>query len=178
MAAFERGELTSRDYTNFLLERCAKHKDLGAFIYLDPDQALDAATEADEVRATGQDVGPLHGLPLALKDNLDTADMPTTAGTPGLRNNRPAKNAPVVQAMLDAGMIILGKANMHELAYGITNNNEPFGPARNPYAPDRIPGASPAAPASRLARGWRRPASAATPAARCASRRRCAASRA
>jgi indoleacetamide hydrolase len=142
LAAFERGELTSRDYTNFLLERCEKHKDLGAFIHLDPDQALDAATEADEIRATGQDIGPLHGLPLALKDNLDTADMPTTAGTPGLRNNRPAKNAPIVQAMLDAGMIILGKANMHELAYGITNNNEPFGPARNPYAPDRIPGAS------------------------------------
>jgi mandelamide amidase len=142
LAAFERGELTSRDYTHFLLERCEKHKGLGAFIHLDPDQALDAATEADEIRATGQDTGPLHGLPLALKDNLDTADMPTTAGTPGLRNNRPAKNAPVVQAMLDAGMVILGKTNLHELAYGITNNNGAFGPARNPYAPDRIPGAS------------------------------------
>ncbi|MGE5145439.1 MAG: indoleacetamide hydrolase, partial [Candidatus Eiseniibacteriota bacterium] len=142
LAAFERGELTARDYARFLLERCEKHKSLGAFIYLDPDQVLDAATEADEIRATGQDVGPLHGLPLALKDNLDTADMPTTGGTPGLRNNRPAKNAPVVQAMLDAGMVILGKANLHELAYGITNNNGAFGPARNPYAPDRIPGAS------------------------------------
>jgi Asp-tRNA(Asn)/Glu-tRNA(Gln) amidotransferase A subunit family amidase len=142
LAAFERGELTSRDYVNFLLERCRKHKDLNAFIHLDPDQALDAATEADEIRATGQDVGPLHGLPLVLKDNLDTADMPTTGGTPGLRDNRPKQNGRLVQTLVDAGMVILGKANMHELAYGITNNNAPFGPARNPYGRDRIPGGS------------------------------------
>lgn len=142
LAAFERGELTSRDYVTFLLERCAKHKDLNAFIHLDADRALDAASDADEIRATGQDVGPLHGLPLVLKDNVDTADMPTTGGTPGLRDNRPTRNAPVAQALLDAGAIVLGKANMHELAYGITNNNGAFGPARNPYAPDRIPGGS------------------------------------
>ncbi|HEX7006287.1 MAG TPA: indoleacetamide hydrolase [Alphaproteobacteria bacterium] len=142
LAAFERGELTSRDYAAFLLDRCARHEDLGAFIHLDPDAVLDAATEADEIRATGQDVGPLHGLPVVLKDNLDTADMPTTAGTPGLRRNQPKKNAPLVQSLVDAGAVLFGKANMHELAYGITNNNEPFGPARNPYARDRIPGAS------------------------------------
>ena len=74
-------------------------------------------------RARGGPLGPLHGVPLALKDNLDTADMPTTGGTPGLRGNRPARNAPVVQSLLDAGAIVFGKANLHELAYGITNNN-------------------------------------------------------
>jgi mandelamide amidase len=68
--------------------------------------------------------------------------MPTTGGTPGLRDNRPKQNAPVVQALLDAGALILGKANLHELAYGITNNNGAFGPARNPYGKDRIPGGS------------------------------------
>ena len=87
-------------------------------------------------------LGPLHGVPLALKDNLDTADMPTTGGTPGLRGHRPKRNAQVVQKLLDAGAIVFGKTNLHELAYGITNNNAGFGPARNPYDPTRIPGGS------------------------------------
>ena len=87
-------------------------------------------------------LGPLHGVPLALKDNLDTADMPTTGGTPGLRGHRPKRNAPIVQKLLDAGAIVFGKANLHELAYGITNNNAGFGAARNPYDPTRIPGGS------------------------------------
>src|SRR6202008_4254135 len=74
--------------------------------------------------------------------NLDTVDYPTTGATPGLAGNRPKRNAVIVQALLDAGAIALGKCNLHELAYGITNNNAAYGPARNPYAPDRIPGAS------------------------------------
>ena len=81
-------------------------------------------------------------MPLALKDNLDTADLPTTGGTPGLAGNRPKRNAAIVDKLFAAGAIALGKMNLHELAYGITNNNAAFGPARNPYAPDRIPGAS------------------------------------
>ena len=81
-------------------------------------------------------------MPLALKDNLDTADMPTTGGTPALRGHRPKRNAPVVQSLLDAGAIVLGKTNLHELAYGITNNNGAFGAARNPYDRARIPGGS------------------------------------
>ena len=81
-------------------------------------------------------------MPLALKDNLDTAEMPTTGGTPGLRGHRPKHNAPVVQKLLDAGAIAFGKTNLHELAYGITNNNAAFGAARNPYDRTRIPGAS------------------------------------
>jgi mandelamide amidase len=81
-------------------------------------------------------------VPLALKDNLNTADYATTGGTPGLAGNRPKHNAVIVDALLGAGAITLGKTNLHELAYGITNNNAAHGPARNPYAPDRIPGAS------------------------------------
>ena len=87
-------------------------------------------------------LGKLHGVPLALKDNLDTAEYPTTGGTPGLAGHRPKRNAVIVEALFGAGAIALGKCNLHELAYGITNNNAAFGPARNPYAPDRIPGAS------------------------------------
>ena len=81
-------------------------------------------------------------MPLALKDNLDTAELPTSGGTPGLAGNRPKRNAAIVDKLLGAGAIVLGKTNLHELAYGITNNNAAHGPARNPYAPDRIPGAS------------------------------------
>ena len=68
--------------------------------------------------------------------------MPTTGGTPGLKGHRPKRNAQVVQKLLDAGAIAFGKANLHELAYGITNNNAGFGAARNPYDPTRIPGGS------------------------------------
>ena len=77
-----------------------------------------------------------------MKDNLDTAELPTSGGTPGLAGNRPKRNAAIVDKLLGAGAIVLGKTNLHELAYGITNNNAAHGPARNPYAPDRIPGAS------------------------------------
>src|SRR4029077_13491612 len=122
--------------------RAAAHASLNAFIALEPDKVRAAARAADRKRAASASVGPLHGVPLALKDNLNTADYATTGGTPGLAGNRPKGNAVIVQALLDAGAIVLGKCNLHELAYGITNNNAAFGPARNPYAPDRIPGAS------------------------------------
>src|SRR5580692_2124996 len=141
-AAIRTGATTAEALADALLARAAAHKSLNAFITLEPDKVRAAAREADQRRASGASIGPLHGVPLALKDNLDTTDYPTTGGTPGLAGNRPKRNAVIVQALFDAGAIALGKCNLHELAYGITNNNAAFGPARNPYAPDRIPGAS------------------------------------
>ena len=140
--AIRTGDIKAEALADALLARAAAQKDLNAFITLEPDKVRAAAREADQHRASGASIGPLHGVPLALKDNLDTADYPTAGGTPGLTGNRPKRNAVIVQALLDAGAIALGKCNLHELAYGITNNNAAFGPARNPYAPDRIPGAS------------------------------------
>ena len=140
--AIRTGDIKAEALADALLARAAAHKSLNAFITLEPDKVRAAAREADQRRASGASIGPLHGVPLALKDNLDTIDYPTTGGTPGLAGNRPKRNAVIVQALLDAGAIALGKCNLHELAYGITNNNAAFGPARNPYAPDRIPGAS------------------------------------
>ena len=141
-AALRRGDMTAQAYADALLARTARAASLNAFIHHDPAQVRAAARAADEARARGASLGPLHGLPLALKDNLDTAGIATTAGTPALRQNRPARHAAVVQRLVDAGAIVFGKANLHELAYGITNNNAAFGPVRNPYDPLRIPGAS------------------------------------
>lgn len=142
MAALESGEITSLEYVNALLRRVEQHPEVNAFIHLDPDQVRAAAAAADAARASGEPVGPLHGLPILLKDNINTADMPTTGGTPALAGNQPAENAPVAQALIDAGAIIMGKTNMHELAFGITSNNAAFGPVRNPYDLDRMPGGS------------------------------------
>jgi indoleacetamide hydrolase len=141
-AAIRAGEITAEALADALLARAAARTHLNAFITLDADRVRAAAHEADKRRGSGAALGPLHGVPLALKDNLDTADLPTSGGTPGLAGHRPKRNAVVVEALLGAGAIALGKCNMHELAYGITNNNAAFGPARNPYAPDRIPGGS------------------------------------
>ena len=96
---------------------------LNAFVSLEPDLVMASARAADEQRRSGDKIGPLHGVPIALKDNIDTAALPTTAGTPGLRHHRPKANAPVAQALIDAGAIVFGKTGMHELAFGITSNN-------------------------------------------------------
>jgi Asp-tRNA(Asn)/Glu-tRNA(Gln) amidotransferase A subunit family amidase len=141
-AAIRSGDITAENLADALLARAAANASLTAFITLDPDAVREAARQADRRRASGASLGPLHGVPLALKDNLDTADLPTSGGTPGLKGHRPKRNAAIVEALLAAGAIVLGKCNLHELAFGITNNNTAFGPARNPYAPDRIPGGS------------------------------------
>jgi indoleacetamide hydrolase len=141
-SAIRTGAIKAEALADALLARTAAHANLNAFITLDADRVRAAAREADRQRASGASLGKLHGVPLALKDNLDTVDLPTSGGTPGLAGHRPKRNAVIVDALLGAGAIALGKCNLHELAYGITNNNAAFGPARNPYAPDRIPGAS------------------------------------
>jgi indoleacetamide hydrolase len=154
-AALRAGDLTAEALAEALLARCAATSALNAFISLEPDKVRAAARRADQHRQRGEPLGPLHGVPLAIKDNIDTADYPTTAGTPGLAAHRPKRNAPVLQRLLDAGALVLGKANLQELAYGPTNNNAAFGPAHNPYDPTRIPGGSSggtaAAVAARLA---------------------------
>ena len=142
LAAFKRGEIHVSEYVDVLLERCEQYRDLNAFIYQNPEAIRNAADQADRARSAGKALGPLHGLPIIFKDNIDTSEMPTTAGTPALKGHRPPQNAPIVKTLIEAGAIIFGKANMHELAHGITNNNKTFGPVRNPYDPTKIPGGS------------------------------------
>ena len=140
--AIRRGDISAEALAAALLKRAESLAALNAFTALEPARALEAARAADRARSAGAPLGPLHGVPIALKDNIDTADLPTSAGTPLLRDHRPRRNAAVAQALFGAGAILFGKAGMHELAFGITSNNAAFGAIRNPYDHSRIPGGS------------------------------------
>ena len=136
------GSLSSERLVKEFIRRARKFKNLNAFITLDEQNALSQAKEADmKVKNKGK-LGKLHGVPLVVKDNIDVKGMPTTAGTPALLNHYPQYNAPVIDELIKEGAIILGKTNMHELAFGITSKNGYFGPVRNPYNPELFPGGS------------------------------------
>jgi mandelamide amidase len=141
-AAILSGVITAAALATALLARAKALNSLNAFVALDQAIVLDAARAADQHRASGKPLGPLHGVPIALKDNINTAAFPTTAGTPGLKRHRPKANAPVAQALIDAGAIVFGKVGMHELAYGITSNNAAFGAIHNPFDSRHVPGGS------------------------------------
>jgi indoleacetamide hydrolase len=136
------GKLKSEDLVKALADQIENKKDLDAFISFDREAAIKAARAADADAAKGKFKGPLHGVPIVVKDNIHVAGFPNTAGTLALKDFRPKSHAPIVAKLVGAGAIVLGKNNMHELAFGITNNNGAFGPARNPYDPTRIPGGS------------------------------------
>lgn len=137
-----RGELSAERYAQALLERCASAAALNAFITLEPERVLRDARAADQRRARGAKLGPLHGLPVPVKDSVNTRDYPTSAGTAALRQFRPAADAPLVAELRAAGAIVLGKTNLHELSYGWSSNNRTFGAVHNPYDPTRVPGGS------------------------------------
>jgi mandelamide amidase len=136
------GDLSSERYSSVLLAQCEKNKSLNAFISMDKEKVLDTARSADALRASGAKLGPLHGLPIPIKDSINTRDYPTTGGTAALRHFAPKEDAPIVQTLRKAGAIVLGKTNLHEMSYGWTSNNQTFGAVHNPYDPHRIPGGS------------------------------------
>jgi aspartyl-tRNA(Asn)/glutamyl-tRNA(Gln) amidotransferase subunit A len=113
-----------------------------AFLYVDTDAALEAAGAVDERRAAGETLGPLAGVPLALKDVLTQRGVPTTAGSKILEGWRPPYDATVVTKLREAGVVILGKVNMDEFAMGSSTENSAYGVTRNPWDLDRIPGGS------------------------------------
>src|SRR5580698_1800672 len=142
VAQMSQGALTSEHYAQALLAKCQSAQALNAFISFDPAQVLAAARARDVERLAGAKPGPLFGLPIPVKDSVNTRDYPTTGGTPALRHFRPTQDAPVVAALREAGALVLGKTNLHELSYGWTSNNQAFGAVHNPYDPKRIPGGS------------------------------------
>jgi mandelamide amidase len=150
VAAIRAKKITATAVTKAAFERAEQLKDLNAFIFLNKDGALAAAAEIDEDRT-----GPLAGLPVVIKDNINTADMPTSGATPALQNAQPKSNAPSMDRLFKAGAITIGKTNMHELAFGITSTNlSPFaGPVKNPYDKTRIAGGSSGGTAAAIAAG-------------------------
>jgi mandelamide amidase len=141
-AKIRRGEITSEALTRALIDKAKAGKSLNAFITLDEEGALKAAKTADAAAKAKKWKGPLHGVPLVIKDNIHVAGLPNTAGTPGMKGFVPKETAPVAKKLVAAGAIVLGKTNMHELAFGITSNNAAFGAVGNPYDPKRIAGGS------------------------------------
>jgi indoleacetamide hydrolase len=151
VAAIRAKKITATAVVKAAIERAEQLKDLNAFIFLNKDGALAAAAEIDE----GGKSGPLAGLPIVIKDNINTADMPTSGGTPALENALPGKNAPSMHQLFVTGAVIIGKTNLHELAFGITSTNlSSFaGPVKNPYDKSRIPGGSSGGTAVAIAAG-------------------------
>ncbi|MGD9484770.1 amidase family protein [Streptomyces sp. TRM70308] len=142
--------ISAREYVGVLVDRCAGRADLDAFTELTAREALRGAEALDRRRDAG---GPLAGVPLVVKDNVDVAGVPTTAGTPGLRGHVPVRDSGAWQRLSDAGALLLGKTTLHELAYGITGANAGAPTARHPARPDRLPGGSSSGTATAVAAG-------------------------
>jgi Asp-tRNA(Asn)/Glu-tRNA(Gln) amidotransferase A subunit family amidase len=143
--AMETGQVTSRQIVEQYLARIAAYDHAGpkinAFILVNP-RALEMADALDAERRAGKVRGPLHGIPIAIKDNYATADMPTTGGSLALQGFQTGRDAFMVKKLREAGAVFIGKTNLHELAYGITSISSMGGQTRNPYDPTRNPGGS------------------------------------
>lgn len=145
---------SSEDLVTACLDRIrALDSRLHAFISVAPEQAIDAARRADDELRRGVDRGPLQGIPIAVKDNIDTAKLRTTAASAAFADRVPASDAVAVARLRDAGAVLLGKLNMHELAGGTTSAVSAFGAVRNPWDESRVAGGSSGGSAAAVAAG-------------------------
>ncbi len=124
-----------------------------AFIYAEPVAARAAARAVDEERRRGVDRGPLHGMPISVKDLIDIAGQLTTAASNVRKGHLAVRDATVIQRLREAGAVILGKTNLHEFALGTTSEESAFGPVHNPHDPTRSAGGSSGGSAAAVATG-------------------------
>jgi len=153
-------KLSPVELTKYFLDRIGSlNPELNAYLTVTPDIALAQARQAEAElcsprgKKSRRDRGPLHGIPISLKDNIHTAGIRTTAGAKFLGEFVPEKDAQIVSRLKAAGAIILGKTNLHEFAYGVTTNNPHYGATRNPWDTARVPGGSSGGAAAAVAAG-------------------------
>ena len=142
MAKLDAGEVTSEEVVRGYLDRADALKRLNVFVHLDPEAVLAQARAVDADRKAGRPVGPLAGVPVAIKDVLCVEGEPTTCGSRMLKNFRPPYDATVIARLKKAGAILFGKTNMDEFAMGSSNETSYFGPVRNPWNTELVPGGS------------------------------------
>ncbi len=146
------GETSAVEVTRAHLDRIAAVDDrVNAFLHVDTEGALAAARDVDERRAAGAELGPLAGVPVAVKDVLTTKGVPTTVGSKILEGWRPPYDSTIVERLRAAGTVMLGKTNMDEFAMGSSTEYSAYGPTRNPWDLERIPGGSGGGSAAALA---------------------------
>ena len=157
---FRKRKLSPVELTALILARIERlNPKLNAYINVTSELALIQAKRAEaelcspRSRKGHRDLGPLHGIPISLKDNIYTAGIRTTAGSKILRDFIPLHDARVVTQLLQTGAVVLGKTNMHEFAYGVTSNNPHYGPVRNPFDLARVSGGSSGGSAAAIAAG-------------------------
>jgi aspartyl-tRNA(Asn)/glutamyl-tRNA(Gln) amidotransferase subunit A len=154
---FRQRKLSPVELTRLLLARIVKlDPKLNSYITVTSDLALAQAKKAEAEllsRKANRDRGPLHGIPISLKDNIYTEGIRTTAGSKILSKFIPQHDAEIVTKLKEAGAVILGKTNLHEFAYGVTSNNPHYGPVHNPWDLGRIPGGSSGGSAAAVAAG-------------------------
>ncbi len=147
-------KLSPLDLTDACLARIeALEGDLNAFITVTADEARKSARELGEEIAAGRNRGPLHGIPVGLKDIFDVAGVRTTAASPILADSVAAADSGVTQRLKDTGVVLLGKLNLHQFAFGATGRSSHFGPARNPWDTERITGGSSSGSGAAVAAG-------------------------
>jgi amidase len=133
-------EISAEDLLEHFLDRLERHNPaLNAVVVTDLDAARRRAREADAALAGGESWGPLHGVPMTVKETYEVAGMPTTAGARELRDHRSAVNAVAVQRLLDAGAVIYGKTNVPLYASDLQSYNDIYGTTNNPWDPQRTP---------------------------------------
>ena len=147
-----RGEISPVTLVRSCLARIESQRKLNAFITVLAESALAEAAQAEADIAAGRYRGPLHGIPVSIKDIIDVAGVPTTSASkvPAIH---PAKDAPVVWRLREAGAVIIGKTNLHEFAFGTTTEDSAFGPVHNPHDFDRSAGGSSSGAAVALVEG-------------------------
>ncbi|SBT68342.1 aspartyl/glutamyl-tRNA(Asn/Gln) amidotransferase subunit A [Micromonospora sediminicola] len=146
------GETSAVEVTRAHLDRIGAVDDrVHAFLHVDTEGALAAARAVDERRAAGEELGPLAGVPVAVKDVLTTKGVPTTVGSKILEGWRPPYDSTIVERLRAAGTVMLGKTNMDEFAMGSSTEYSAYGPTRNPWDLERIPGGSGGGSAAALA---------------------------